>query len=285
MEKIYSSISNLWTSNDNSPYSIASSEILKIGNVLNSILSEGNLNSSQKIQTPQIVVVGTQSSGKSSVLNGILSMDLLPTGSTMVTRTPLSLQLTQTKQDFWAEFGEYHQGQWKVTEKIPLQDPQPTEAQMGLIRKQIEEQTIKKAGGGMGISSEEIIIKIYSPHVPNLSLIDLPGLTMVACTDKGQPKDIKQRIRSLIGQYLKAPRCLALAVMAARSDLEADLALDLIKEYDPKGERTIGVITKVDLMNSETDIGAYLENQVSVDLQMKYGYYAVKNRSTAEMTH
>ena len=142
---------------------------------------------------------------------------------------------------------------------------------------------LNEFGKGMGISPHEITLKFYSPNVPNLSLIDLPGLTMVACTDKGQPKDIKEQIRGLVAKYIQPEKSLIMAVMPARIDLEADVALDLVKEFDPRGHRTIGVLTKVDLMNTETNICDYLYNNVSVDLRTKYGYFAVRNRSGSEM--
>ena len=56
---------------------------------------------------------------------------------------------------------------------------------------------------------------------------------MVACKDKGQPEDIKQQIKNLVGKYIKPRKTIILAVMAARSDLETDMGLDLIKKYDP----------------------------------------------------
>ena len=74
-----------------------------------------------------------------------------------------------------------------------------------------------------------------------------------------------------------------MAVMPARTDIEADIALDLIKEHDPRCERTVGILTKIDLMNEGTDITHLLENKVSKDLQLGYGYYAIKNRNKIEM--
>ena len=71
--------------------------------------------------------------------------------------------------------------------------------------------------------------------------------------------------------------------MQAREDIEADVALDLCKDFDKKGERTIGVLTKVDLMNKGNSIINYLNNNISKDLMLKYGYYGVKNRSRDEM--
>ena len=73
-----------------------------------------------------------------------------------------------------------------------------------------------------------------------------------------------------------------MAVIQARPDIEADLGLDLIKEYDPSGSRTIGVLTKVDLMNTNNDISDYLKNQISSDLKLKYGYFAIRNKGKSE---
>ena len=95
---------------------------------------------------------------------------------------------------------------------------------------------------------------------------------MVACTDKGQPKDIKTKIRNLITKYIAQKNNIILSVMSAREDLEADIALDLCKEFDPKGERTIGILTKIDLMNTGNNVENYLTGNISKDLTLKYGY-------------
>lgn len=257
---------------------LAKEEILNIGNSLTGILSDRQI----KLDPPQFVVVGTQSSGKSSLLNRIIGMDILPTGKMMVTRTPMNLQMIKSDDKKAAEFGDYVDGNWKLDKRIALSD-QPTATEIATICDEIEQQTLRKAGQQKGISHNSIILKIYAPYLPNLSLIDLPGLTSVACIDKGQPEDIKKQIRNMVGSYIESSRSIILLVMPARTDLEVDQAFDLVKEYDPRGERTIGVITKVDLMNDRTDISNYLENEhISQSLQLKYGYFAVKNKGPHE---
>jgi GTP-binding protein EngB required for normal cell division len=255
-------------------------EVLKIGNLLSAIFS----NQSDIIEVPRLAVVGTQSSGKSTLLNAILGMDIMPTGSNMVTRTPLNLQLVQidNPSDRKAEFGYYQGPNWVVEHTVQLSAP-PTSSQIAQIRQAIDKETNKRAGVSKNVSMNEILLKISSPEVPNLSLIDLPGLTMVACTDQGQPQNIKEQISDMIGKYIESSRCIILAVLPARSDLETDPALELIKKHDPKGERTLGVLTKVDLMNQGTDISSYLTGDISRDLQFRYGYYAVRNRSSHEI--
>ncbi len=274
---------SLWKEQPNTNSLLENKEILKIGSLLQNIF-QNNENYKHKIEVPRLVVVGSQSSGKSSLLNGILSFDLLPTGSNMVTRTPLHLELIpeQNSKHNFAEFGSYRNNKWTVSKKLQFTLPTPLFNEKQAILKEITNQTIEIVGNNSNISHRPIYLKIYSKNIPNLTLIDLPGLTMVAQTDKGQPKDIKDKIKQLVGNYINHSQTIILAVMPARTDIEADMALDLIKQYDPHGKRTIGILTKVDLMNENTDVVDYLQNNVSKDLQLNYGYFAVRNRTPKE---
>ena len=239
------------------------------------------------IERPQLVVVGTQSSGKSSVLNSLIQWDILPTGQNMVTRTPLQIELIPVTDSTTSilQFGEYQGGHWQSKRQFTLSD-QPSAEELGFIHSVIESETIRLAGKKKEISPRPIYVQIHSPRVPQLTLVDLPGLTMVACTDQGQPADIKQQISDMISGYLTSSRTLIMAIMPARCDLEADAALELIKRHDPHGDRSVGILTKVDLMNTGTDISEYLQNKMSKDLAMKYGYFGVRNRTRDEMkTH
>ena len=158
---------------------------------------------------------------------------------------------------------------------VKIQCPDPGDEKM--VISMVGSITTQYAGEGMNITDKPIYLRIYSPNIPNLSLVDLPGLTMVACTDKGQPKDIKDRIRNLLHTYIDDPETIILAVMPARTDIEADIALDLIKECDTEGKRTIGIMTKLDLMNEGTDITNYLD-KVSRDLQLKLRIFWYKKQ-------
>ena len=102
-----------------------------------------------------------------------------------------------------------------------------------------------------GISSKPINLKIFSPNVLNLTLVDLPGLTKVAVGD--QPEDIEQQIKEMLYSYITQDNTIILAVTPANQDIANSDALKLAMEVDPKGERTIGVITKLDLMDERTD--------------------------------
>lgn len=98
-----------------------------------------------------------------------------------------------------------------------------------------------------GVSNVPINLKIYSPHVLNLTLVDLPGMTRVAVGD--QPKDIDIQIRQMALEFIRRPGAIILAVTPANVDLANSDSLQLAKEVDPEGERTLGVMTKIDLMD------------------------------------
>lgn len=111
-----------------------------------------------------------------------------------------------------------------------------------------------------------------------MTLIDLPGLTKVPIGD--QPADIEAQIRGMILQFIRKETCLILAVTPANTDLANSDALKLAKEVDPQGIRTIGVITKLDLMDDGTDARDILENKL---LPLRRGYIGVVNRSQRDI--
>eukprot|EP01084_Bolivina_argentea_P062150 113644_1 len=239
---------------------------------------------SQPIDLPQIAVVGSQSVGKSSVLENIVGRDFLPRGSDIVTRRPLILQLFNTshlnklsnsddskreekdnKNNLtWGEF--LHSGSKKYYD-------------FNEIRKEIEKETDRVAPN-KAISYEPINLKIFSNSVLNLTLIDLPGMTKVAVAN--QPVDIERRIRKLIRSFISRPKCLILAVSAATSDLAASDAIQLAKEVDPKGVRTLGVITKIDLMDQGTNALKILRGDI---IPLQLGYIGVVNRSQKDINN
>jgi len=280
IEPIKNNVANyLWNKDINETNILSNKEILKVASILNSSYIDNHL-----VDLPKLVVVGTQSSGKSSLLNSLIGLDILPVGKSMTTRTPLHLELIQSINENRIEFGNYNNYLWITEKKIPIIYPNLTTECKEQIRIEIESQTINKAGPGLNISIAPIYIKIYATNVPNLSLIDLPGLTSVAITDKGQPKDIKEQIISLVLNYIKQQNTIILAIITARPDIEADMAMELVKQADPKGDRTIGILTKLDLMNEDADVSIYLDNNVCSDLKLKYGYFGIRNRSNQSQT-
>uniref|UniRef100_A0A8C1LX44 Dynamin-2 n=1 Tax=Cyprinus carpio TaxID=7962 RepID=A0A8C1LX44_CYPCA len=221
-----------------------------------------SIGQSCNLDLPQIAVVGGQSAGKSSVLENFVGRDFLPRGSGIVTRRPLILQLVNNK----AEYAEFLH--CKGRKFVDFDE----------VRQEIEAETDRITGSNKGISPVPINLRVYSPHVLNLTLIDLPGMTKVAVGD--QPPDIEHQIRDMIMQFITRESCLILAVTPANTDLANSDALKVAKEVDPQGLRTIGVITKLDLMDEGTDARDILENKL---LPLRRGYIGVVNRSQKDI--
>jgi len=206
---------------------------------------------SETLTLPSIVVIGSQSSGKSSVLEAIVGHEFLPKGSNMVTRRPIELTLVNTP-DAHAEYCEFPAlGLAKVTD---FQQVQRTLTDLNLA-----------VPAADCVSDDPIQLRIYSPNVPDLSLIDLPGYIQVVAED--QPPELKQKISDLCDKYIQPPNII-LAISAADVDLANSTALRASRKVDPRGERTIGVITKMDLV--EPDRGASMLSDRKYNLRLGY---------------
>uniref|UniRef100_A0A5B7AYU2 Putative dynamin-related protein 1E isoform X2 n=1 Tax=Davidia involucrata TaxID=16924 RepID=A0A5B7AYU2_DAVIN len=214
---------------------------------------------------PSVAVVGGQSSGKSSVLESIVGRDFLPRGSGIVTRRPLVLQLHKTEdgQQEYAEFSHL---------------PRRRFTDFAIVRKEIQDETDRITGKTKQISPVPIHLSIYSPNVVNLTLIDLPGLTKVAV--EGQPETIVQDIENMVRSYVEKPNCIILAISPANQDIATSDAIKLAREVDFTGERTFGVLTKLDLMDKGTNALDVLEGR---SYRLQHPWVGIVNRSQADI--
>lgn len=277
----------------------------------------------QSIDLPQITVVGSQSAGKSSVLENIVGRDFLPRGNGIVTRRPLVLQLycigsdtpvtppsssassssPSTSVSSSSSASSLSLPNHAATTPASAPSTSNTSAPVAMeevsrgeewgeflhlpgqrfydfaeIRAEIQRETERVTGRNKGISNKSINLKIFSPHVLNLTLVDLPGITKVPTGD--QPEDVEEQIRSMCYEFIRNPNAIILAVTAANQDLVNSDGLKMARSVDPDGERTIGVLTKVDIMDHGTDCSDILGNRV---VPLRRGYVAVMNRSQKDI--
>ena len=216
------------------------------------------------IKLPRICSLGTQSSGKSSVLESIVGLDFLPRGDGVVTRRPLELRLNHINSgEPWAIFEE-RKGT-KFTDFIK-------------VRETIEALTDEVCKTNKNIVDKPIVLNVYSQTCPDLTLVDLPGVTRVPIGD--QPKNIEQITKDMARRYAEDPLTIILCVIAANSDIATSDGLKLAKEIDVTGSRTLGVLTKLDIMDAGTDARKALLNE---EIPLKLGYVGVKNRSKQDL--
>ncbi|PHU08795.1 Dynamin-related protein 3A [Capsicum chinense] len=261
-------------SNPNDDVPLIGSSVIPLINKLQDIFSPlGDIdNRLTGLRLPQVAVIGSQSSGKSSVLEALVGRDFLPRGCDICTRRPLVLQLEKCCDDGignesfeWGEFGHL---------------PDKRFYDFDAVRREILAETEKEVGVNKGVSDKQIRLKICSPNVLNITLVDLPGITKVPVGD--QPSDIEARIRNMIMSYIKQETSIILAVSPANADLANSDALQMAKEVDPTGTRTIGVITKLDIMDKGTDARNFLLGKV---IPLRLGYIGVVNRSQEDINN
>ncbi|XP_048014393.1 interferon-induced GTP-binding protein Mx1-like [Megalobrama amblycephala] len=219
------------------------------------------------VPLPHIVVIGDQSSGKSSVLEA-LSGVALPRGSGIVTRCPLELRLKKVTGGVC----------WKAV--LSYGDKKTEFVDSSLVGNHIEAAQNELAGKGVGICDDLITLEVMSPDVCDLTLIDLPGIARVPV--KGQPDDIGKQIKSLITKFIEKPETINMVVVPCNIDIATTEALKMAQEVDPDGKRTIAILTKPDLIDrgTERNILDIVQNKV---IPLRKGYIMVKCRGQQQI--
>jgi len=246
--------------------------------VINKLQDVFNTVGADSIQLPQIVIVGSQSSGKSSVIESLVGRSILPRGTGIVTRRPLILQLVYTPKDDRvhrsAERGTIEHEEWAEF----LHTKNKVFTNWDEVRREIERETDAVAGSNKGICPDPISLKFYSTSVLSLTMVDLPGLTKVAVGE--QPEDIEAQIKTLILKFITNPNSIILAVSPANADMATSESLKIARDIDPDGRRTLAVVTKLDLMDAGTDAIDILCGRV---IPVKLGIIGVINRSQQDI--
>ncbi|CAG2174812.1 unnamed protein product [Oppiella nova] len=210
-----------------------------------------------QLDFPHIVVIGSQSSGKSSVLERIVGEDFIPRGTDTVTRRPLQLHLNNSEK-----YGVFSHR------------PNDSFEDFTQIHNEIESQT-KELIKGNKFSNAPITLTLYGPDLVDLTLIDLPGITLVSSEEDNN--NVEKMTKDICMEYIKKENCLILAVSGANQDIQNSPAIQLARTVDKEGDRTIGVLTKLDIMDAGTHAKKLLNNKHKIKL--KHGFIGVMNRS------
>ncbi|KAI5146018.1 vacuolar protein sorting-associated protein 1 [Nematocida parisii] len=206
------------------------------------------------INIPQIIVVGAQSSGKSSILENIIGHEILPRGTGMVTRRPLMIQIINTESAPYCTFGHLPGQVFKYTE----------------VEAEIQSETERILDKKNDVSPIPIVLRIHKQDTLPITLVDLPGIIKVR--SEGQPDGIVKKVEEIVRSYIQNTNTVVLAVTPANTDITSSDALMLAKEVDPDYERTLCVLTKVDLMDPGTDVLNVLQGRI---INVKLGFIPV----------
>ncbi|KAK4486458.1 hypothetical protein RD792_009138 [Penstemon davidsonii] len=208
------------------------------------------------IQLPTIVVVGDQSSGKSSVIESLAGISL-PRGQGICTRVPLIIRL-QNHPDPQPQIFLQFNGKTVPTDE-------------GQISDAISKATEEVAGKGKGISNTPLTLVVKKKGVPDLTMVDLPGITRVAILD--QPEDIYEQVSQMIMEFISPQESIILNVLSAGVDFTTCESIRMSQRVDKTGERTLAVVTKADKSPE-----GLLEKVTADDVNIGLGYVCVRNR-------
>ncbi|XP_015057749.1 dynamin-related protein 4C-like [Solanum pennellii] len=219
----------------------------------------GHLNIMQDgIQLPTIVVIGDQSSGKSSVLESLVGISL-PRGEGICTRVPLIIKLqNHSETEVYLEYNE---------KSVPTDEFNVAEA--------ITLATNEIAGHGKGISNIPLTLIVKKNGVPDLTMVDLPGIPTVPV--HGKSTDTFEQISEIFMKYITPEESIIVNVLSATVDFSTCECFKMSKKVDKTGERTLIVVTKVDIAPE-----GLLEKVTTNDMNVGLGYVCVKNRIVNE---
>ena len=220
------------------------------------------------IKLPQFVITGAQSVGKSTILETFFGRDgIFETGSGIVTRCAIRCMLIQIEEGSEVYYELDHEID-ATGARIQFDDVEN-------ISKKINKET----GDMLAIAGKpktdvidaEITMRYYSPDVITLTLVDTPGLVTVDANG-GKKRDA---IRNLITRYAEDDNSVILCVSPASQDIQTSAGIELARDLDPKGERTLSIISKCDVTDSGDDLTPVFTNKA---YKTKYGHIGVVNR-------
>ncbi|KAK2744018.1 hypothetical protein FQN57_004471 [Myotisia sp. PD_48] len=258
----------------------ASEEIKSTLNQIDKVRARGV---GDHISLPQIVVCGDQSAGKSSVLEGITEIPF-PRKDGLCTRFATEIILRHSP------------GDQKITATITphVSRDESTAFALRAYRKELSgydelPEVIEEAGKLMGLKGftedenappfalDVLRLEVIGRTGLHLTIVDLPGLV------SGIDNDDKLVVEALVNSYLENSRTIILAVIIAGSDIETHTIMRAARQFDTEGVRTVGIITKPDLINEGTEdrVAAIVKNQAAIKL--KLGYFVLKNPSPKDL--
>ncbi|KAH8818782.1 P-loop containing nucleoside triphosphate hydrolase protein [Flagelloscypha sp. PMI_526] len=255
----------------------------------------------REVDLPLIAVIGSQSAGKSSLIESISGITL-PRAAGTCTRCPTECRLVQSGDDWKCivrlrfttdrrghpitppriiSFGSPILNRSEVEERIrraqkAILNPSQTDATVFL------DNTFELEGDNeIDFSASQVCLEISGPEITDLTFIDLPGLIQTTGS-RGQESDI-QLVEDLVSSYISRPNCLILLTTTCEVDFQTQGAHRLAKRYDEEGARTVGVLTKPDRIDAGNERlwTPLIRNE---EEPLKNNWYCVKQPSPSDLS-
>jgi GTP-binding protein EngB required for normal cell division len=227
------------------------------------------------VDLPQIIVVGDQSSGKSSVLEAI-SQQKFPAKDGICTRFATELRL---RKSLSASVNVSIEGVGSTQYELPPFDNTDfSNEKVAHIIEQAKE-TMSAQIGLDGVSEDILHIEVSGPDMVPLTLVDLPGFY------HSETKDQSARgiaiVERLADRYMAQKYSIILTVVSGKYDIALQTVHNRALQHDPKGHRTMGIITKADFIRANSQFMSLAKNE---EPKYKYGlgWHVLRNRTEDE---
>ncbi|KKY37778.1 putative interferon-induced gtp-binding protein mx [Diaporthe ampelina] len=233
---------------------------------------------SHYVDLPQIIVCGSQSSGKSATLESLSGIPF-PTAEGLCTR--FATELILRRGDKTEISIHINPGAGRTAEeRIALAAFSPKTSERGHIGKIIESAkgVMGLTGEGAKVFSTDVLrIELVSPEQPNLTIVDLPGL--FGASDKNQTDADSTIVQSLVTNYMNQRRSIILAVVAADNAFANQPVTKLARDIDPSGTRTLGLLTKPDKIDRGSDSERYyIDLAQNQNVKLTLGWHVLRNK-------
>ncbi|KAG9074041.1 hypothetical protein FS749_014441, partial [Ceratobasidium sp. UAMH 11750] len=263
--------------------------------ILETLSSLRSLGLTQALDLPQIAVIGSQSAGKSSLIEALCKIKL-PRSTGTCTRCPIEFRSQYADYEWRAhvylklEVEEQGRSRWSdeiafgdALEDADLVEERIKQAQLAVLHPRVDPSVFLRGDpgppGGLSFTRNRVVIRISGRDLADLSFVDLPGI-IANTADQRNTGDI-ELVQKLISSYMRKKSTINLIVITCESDIETQAAGRLAAIYDPKGERTIGVLTKPDRIEpgQERQWIPLITGELH---PLANGWYSVKQPATAE---
>ncbi|KAK1148777.1 hypothetical protein N8T08_008662 [Aspergillus melleus] len=225
-----------------------------------------DLNLEKHVKLPELVVIGDQSSGKSSVLEALSGFPL-PISATICTRFPIRLSLRRSESiSCRMKAGDWSKSNFEFHE-IPDLIEEASDS-MGI--------TPRMKGSDVKQFSDRVLnIEIHGPDQPNFTLLNLPGVYPSSTADQNDlGRDL---VKNLVETHIKDGKNILLLVVSAASAINSYVTPQLVQTSIPDLERTLGVVTHPDKAYDNDKTFELMRNE---NMKLKLGWYALRNRSS-----
>ncbi|KAM3438697.1 hypothetical protein NHJ13734_004038 [Beauveria thailandica] len=235
---------------------------------------------------PQLVAVGDQSSGKSSLLEGLTGIPF-PRGQGLCTR--YATQITHRRESkTFIKISIIPGPNASEAEKLSLEEYHKSVSTTSELNDQLssillevnERMGVRTSQNPKGIKTfTEDVLKIEKcgPDEDYLTVIDVPGLFEDTKHNSTTETD-KTMVQNMVRKYICDDQTIILAVIPCFVDFATQKILALAEEYDPTGERTLGILTKPDLLTEESGKSVVCSLIRGDQRPLNLGYYLVRSR-------